>query len=177
VDSWLDFLGNPKPNFIDTSLLGNVRIQITLNNGDIIGGGVAGAHGVDGTALAADLAPTKREFSISQQHFSIDVISISDGIYGSMVDSMLASGKPIEVPFKNYLSYTHTQGDMNINMPFSVSSQSIDRLWAFARDSAYNSSANNSVALADGFQINGNTGNTIPYSNYSNRGERILNSP
>jgi hypothetical protein len=114
VDSWLGFLGNSKPNFIDTSLLGNVRIQITLNNGDIIGGGATGGHGATGGALAAGLAPTKREFSILQQHFSIDVISISDGIYDSMIDSMLASGKPIEVPFKNYLSYTHTQGDINL---------------------------------------------------------------
>jgi hypothetical protein len=37
------------------SLLGNVRIQITLKNGDIIDGGGAGAHGVDGAALAAGL--------------------------------------------------------------------------------------------------------------------------
>jgi hypothetical protein len=167
VDSWLGFLGNSKPNFIDTSLLGNVRIQITLNNGDIIGGGATGGHGATGVALAAPLAPTKREFSILQQHFSIDVISISDGIYDSMIDSMLASGKPIEVPFKNYLSYTHTQGDMNINMPFSVSSQSIDRIWAIARDAAYNSSASNSLILAHGGQ---NQGNMIPYFNYSSRG-------
>ena len=30
VDTWLGFLGTAKPHFIDTSLLGNVRISITL---------------------------------------------------------------------------------------------------------------------------------------------------
>ena len=31
IASWLGFLGSSKPSFIDTSLLGNVRITITLN--------------------------------------------------------------------------------------------------------------------------------------------------
>ena len=30
IDTWLGFLGTARPNFIDTSLLGNVRITITL---------------------------------------------------------------------------------------------------------------------------------------------------
>ena len=36
IDTWLGFLGSAKPNFIDTSLLGNVKINIQLNSGDII---------------------------------------------------------------------------------------------------------------------------------------------
>ena len=36
IDTWLGFLGSAKRNFIDTSLLGNVRITITLAPGDII---------------------------------------------------------------------------------------------------------------------------------------------
>jgi hypothetical protein len=162
IDSWLGFLGNSKPNFIDTSLLGNVRIQITLNNGDIISNTVA------------DNATTARKFAITQQHFSVDVISISDGSYDSMIDSMLASGKPIEVPFKNYLSYTHQAGDMNVNMPFSISSQSIDRLWAIARDSTYNAATSKTanVAAGPGTDATGTNYSTLahPYFNFSNRG-------
>ena len=162
IDSWLGFLGNSKPNFIDTSLLGNVRIQITLNNGDIISNTVA------------DAAPALRNFAITQQHFSVDVISISDGIYDSMIDSMLASGKPIEVPFKNYLSYTHTTGSMNVNMPFSISSQSIDRLWAIARNSLYNAATTKTanVAAGPGTDATGTNYSTLahPYFNFSNRG-------
>jgi hypothetical protein len=90
VDTWLGF--TPLiPNFIDTSLLGNVRITITLASGDILGGGAAGA------------ANNNRTYTVSSQAFSIDTVSISDGIYDSMVDSMLASGRPIEIPFKKLL--------------------------------------------------------------------------
>ena len=75
IDTWLGFLGSAKPNFIDTSLLGNVRITITLERGtELLCGGAAG--------LASDV----RTYIIDQQNFSIDVISISDGIYDAMVD-------------------------------------------------------------------------------------------
>ena len=161
IDSWLGFLGNSKPNFIDTSLLGNVRIQITLNNGDIISNTVG------------DAAPAIRAFTVSEQHFSVDVISISDGIYDSMIDSMLASGKPIEVPFKNYLSYTHQAGTMNVNMPFSISSQSIDRLWAIARNSTYNAAASKTAdaAAGPGGDLGTNYSTLVhPYFNFSSRG-------
>ena len=125
IDSWLGFLGSSKPSFIDTSLLGNVRITITLANpSQIIGSGNA----------AMDAG---RAYTISDQHFSMDVVSISDGIYDAMMDQMLASGAPIEIPFKNYFSYTQTLQDGTRNVMFNVASQSIDRLWATARLSTY----------------------------------------
>ena len=76
IDSWLGFLGSAKPNFIDTSLLGNVRITITLAPATIIlnvdedGGGL-----------------TSRAYTVDQQYFSIDVVSISDGIYDARFSS------------------------------------------------------------------------------------------
>ena len=125
IDTWLGFLGSAKPNFIDTSLLGNVRISITLAPGDILAG------------TAANPA-NNRTYTVSSQAFSIDVISISDGIYDSMVDQMLASGRPIEIPFKNYFCYTNLVNNMGQTTLFNVASQSIDRLWGTARLQTYN---------------------------------------
>eukprot|EP01050_Picozoa_sp_SAG11_P015337 SAG11_NODE_1978_length_3972_cov_45.154144_4_plen_436_part_00 len=126
VDTWLGFLGSAKPNFIDTSLLGNVRISITLAPGDILGGSTANAN-------------NNRTYAVSDQAFSIDVISIGDGIYDSMVDQMLASGRPIEIPFKNYFCYTNLVANMGQTTLFNVASQSIDRLWGTARLQTYSS--------------------------------------
>ena len=69
IDTWLGFLGSSKPSFIDTSLLGNVRITITLANPTQI-------IGSDNAAMDAE-----RAYTITDQHFSMDVVSISDGIY------------------------------------------------------------------------------------------------
>ena len=125
VDTWLGFLGTAKPQFIDTSLLGNVRISITLAPGTEIMGG--------------DDAGITRAYEIEEQHFSMDVISISDGIYDAMIDQRLASGAPIEIPFKNYFSFTGAGAGTTMaqKLLFNVASQSIDRLWATARHSTY----------------------------------------
>lgn len=162
IDTWLGFLGTAKPNFIDTSLLGNVRITITLERGSELLCGGAG--------VAAALT---REYTISDQGFSIDVVSISDGIYDAMVDQMLASGRPIEIPFKNYFSYTALQPSTGQTLNFNVASQSIDRLWATARSNAagsgYNLAAAPRKAVADGaahFMAEKFTPAPFTFSNY-----------
>jgi hypothetical protein len=135
IDTWLGFLGSAKPNFIDTSLLGNVRITITLERGtELLCGGAA--------AAASDV----RTYIIDQQNFSIDVISISDGIYDAMVDQMLASGRPIEIPFKNYFSYTNLVAAVSAGLTFNVASQSIDRLWMTARNNTNAAGYNRAAA-------------------------------
>ena len=173
IDTWLGFLGSAKPNFIDTSLLGNVKINIQLNSGDLICQGVPGAAAADtGLIDYSEQAPNKRTFTIDQQHFNLNVISISDGIYDNMIDQMLASGRPIEVPFKNYLSYTETGTSMTRNMPFNVASQSIDRLWAVIRAGQYNSAQARKVPIE---QVTATAGKQIsdhthPYFSFSSRG-------
>ena len=162
IDTWLGFLGTAKPNFIDTSLLGNVRITITLERGSEL---LCGGNGV--------AAALTREYTISDQGFSIDVVSISDGIYDAMVDQMLASGRPIEIPFKNYFSYTALQPSTGQTLNFNVASQSIDRLWATARSNAAASGYNRAVAprkaVADGaahFMAEKFTPAPFTFSNY-----------
>ena len=125
VDTWLGFLGTAKPQFIDTSLLGNVRISITLAAGTEIMGG--------------DDAGITRTYKIKEQYFNMDVISISDGIYDAMIDQRLASGAPIEIPFKNYFNFigAGAGATMSQKLQFNVASQSIDRLWMTARSSNY----------------------------------------
>ena len=146
IDTWLGFLGSAKPNFIDTSLLGNVRITITLAGADMVGG-----------------ANVSNSFALSNQHFSIDVVSISDGVYDAMVDQMLASGAPIEIPFKNYFSFTSLNASMNQQMAFNVASQSIDRLWAVPRPQTYNDRDAVRVATAPAHAI---VANNVAYFNF-----------
>eukprot|EP01046_Picozoa_sp_COSAG06_P036758 COSAG06_NODE_4083_length_4593_cov_1.575211_5_plen_440_part_00 len=133
IDSWVGFIGSAKPNFLDTSLLGNVRISITLAGADIITGNAANVD---------------RAYSIADQHFSIDTVMIGDGLYDAMVNQMLASGAPIEVPFKNYFSFTSQNAGMDQSTSFAVASQSIDRLWAIARPQNYNDPAQQKVGTA-----------------------------
>ena len=162
IDTWVGFLGSAKPNFIDTSLLGNVRISITLAPGDILGAGGQTVGGGDAAAFTGD----NRTYAVSAQAFSVDVISISDGIYDSMVDQMLASGRPIEVPFKNYFCYTNLVANMGQTTLFNVASQSIDRLWGTARLQTYNAAASRPVAVNLNAVAHSIIKSTPPYFTY-----------
>ena len=73
---------------------------------------------------------------------------IGDGLCDAMVNQMLASGAPIEVPFKNYFSFTSQNASMDQSTSFAVASQSIDRLWAIARPQDYNDPAQQKVGTA-----------------------------
>ena len=58
--------------------------------------------GAAGVAFnAAKAGAITSSYALANQFFSIDVVSISEGVYDAMVDQMLASGAPIEIPFKN----------------------------------------------------------------------------
>ena len=151
IDSWLGFLGSSKPNFIDTSLLGNVRITITLAGADMVGGAAA--------------AGKANSYQLSDQYFSVDVVSIADGVYDAMVDQMLASGAPIEIPFKNYFSFSSAQNTgMSQTTAFNVASQSIDRLWAVPRATTYNNRDTQRVPTAPAHPI---VADNVPYFNFA----------
>ena len=151
IDSWVGFLGSAKPNFIDTSLLGNVRISITLAGADMVGGDAA--------------AGKANSYQLTDQYFSIDVVSIADGVYDAMVDQMLASGAPIEIPFKNYFSFSSAQNtSMSQTTAFNVASQSIDRLWAVPRAATYNDRDAGRVGTAPAHPI---VANNVPYFNFA----------
>ena len=150
IDTWLGFLGSAKPNFIDTSLLGNVRISITLAGADMVGGDAA--------------AGKTNSYQLTDQYFSVDVVSISDGVYDAMVDQMLASGAPIEIPFKNYFSFNSLNATMDQTTAFNVASQSIDRLWAVPRAQTYNARDTARVATAPAHGI---VTNNVPYFNFA----------
>jgi hypothetical protein len=111
---------------------------LTLANTDIIGG----SH-----------ANNVRNFTINEQHFSVDVVSISDGVYDAMVDQMLASGAPIEIPFKNYFSFTSNHDSMEQTTAFNVASQSIDRMWAVARQTTDDGVGNHAYNAANAGKI------------------------
>lgn len=112
IYNWLGFIGSVAPNILDTNLLGNVRLRITLSNaGTLIQS--AGAVGAG--------------FSLSNLFFSLDVVDL-DPMFHQVHTDYLARGGVYEMPFNNYFSFTST-GGLSQSTRFSLSSQSINRAW------------------------------------------------
>jgi hypothetical protein len=114
IQNWLGFLGSVSPNIIDTSLMGNVRLRITLTTPQI---------------LVGSAAMTVPGFSLSNIFFSVDTIDINDGMFHAIHDQFLAGGGVYEMPFNNYFSFSST-GGLSQTTKFSLSSQSLNRVWA-----------------------------------------------
>lgn len=113
IQNWLGFLGSVKPSVLDTALLGNVRVRITL----------AGT-----TCLAKSASCTGESFTLSDIFFGVDTLSIDDGVFYSMHQQFLSSGGVYELVYNNFYTFTSV-GGLTQSCKFSLSTQSLNRVW------------------------------------------------
>ena len=109
ISNWLT-LNSFVPSICDTKILGNVRMRIQLDSGAVLAGAV-------GT------------FSLSNISFSVDIIGIDDGLYDASHAAFLASGGVYDIAFKNYFSFSGSASSYSQSTKFSISSQSLNRVW------------------------------------------------
>lgn len=117
IVNWLGFLGSAQPTVLDTNLLGNVRVRITLATTNVL--------------VSSATAVTTPSYSLGNMFFSVDCISIDDGMYYALHDQFLSKGGVYEIPFNNFYSFSQSisaGGDGSVK--FSLSTQSLNQLWA-----------------------------------------------
>ena len=160
ITNWLGFLGSVKPEVLDTNLLGNVRIRITLTNPNVL--------------VSSATAATGADFTLSNMYFSVDTISIDDGNYYQMHEQFLSKGGVYEIPFNQFFSFS-SSAVADSALRFSLSTQSLNMVWAtFVNGSTttpqlLDTSTNTSTYFKrtgnglTGYQFNINN---VPYPNY-----------
>ena len=114
IQNFPGFIDSLSPGIIDTSLVGNCRLRFTLANSQ---------------CLISTAANTSANYTLSNIFFSVDVINIDDGMFRHIHEKFLASGGVYEMNFNNYLSFTSTGSSMSQSVKFSLSTQSLNRLW------------------------------------------------
>jgi hypothetical protein len=83
--------------YLDTSLLGNVRLRLTLAPGAVCSTNVA----------------TQATYVLNDIFFSCDVISIDDGVFYRMHSDFLNRGGVYSIPFKNYMCFTNSSSSLS----------------------------------------------------------------
>lgn len=116
IHNFLGFIASAQPSVIDTGILGQVRLRISLANPNV---------------LVTNAAATNASYSLSDIFFSVDTMSIDDGVFHQMYQKALASGNILEIPYKNYTSFSSTSSGLNQTTKASISTKSLDRIWAF----------------------------------------------
>lgn len=115
IQNWLGFISSVQPDVIDTAMLGNVRLSISLANGNCL-------------VKAATTGPTQASYTLDNLYFTVNTLSIDDGIFYPLHAAFLNGGGVYELPFDSYMTSLFSAQTMNQSSRFSISTQSLDML-------------------------------------------------
>eukprot|EP00965_Chrysotila_dentata_P178395 5891989-Pleurochrysis_carterae.AAC.1 len=124
------FLGSAEPSILDSSLVPDIKVRIHIAGASVL----STASGVTLTLFDTTPANASAAFSLSDLSASIECVSIADSIYEEMTNNLMQKAGYLEIPYKTYHSFHSLHSG---STRFSVSSQSLDRIWIGWRDSNY----------------------------------------
>jgi len=133
IDKWEGFLGTCEPKILDASILPDLVVSIYWASNSVLAS--AKQNTTSALFVAAPDAGAAAVYEIKNIHASIETIGLADSVYDNMVGSMIASKGFIEIPFKQYFSFSNTHTGSS---RFTVATQSLDRIWTAWRASDYN---------------------------------------
>ena len=136
INHWEGFLGTCEPRIIDTSLLPDLVVTVYLTTNHVL----SDSRGTNMEANAADgfyrdPAASAATFTLSNVHATIECIGLADAVYDNMNASEIAAKGFLEVPFKQYFSFSNEHTG---STRFTVATQSLDRIWLAMRGPSHN---------------------------------------
>ena len=133
IDKWEGFLGTCEPKILDAAILPDLVVSIYWADNTVLAS--CKQNTTFGLFTIIPAAGAAALYSISDIHASIETIGLADAVYDNMVSSMIASKGFVEIPFKQYFSFSNTHTGSS---RFTVATQSLDRIWSAWRADGYN---------------------------------------
>lgn len=127
INSWISATQSMHPHYINTNLLGDLELRLTLADNSIL---VSGA--IDDGASVAGLQ-ARCTYDMKDISFFIETASVQDLYLDQAIDEKLTNGVPLIIPFENVFSFQQTNSGASFNQRFSVSSQSINKIIAITQ--------------------------------------------
>ena len=135
IDNWKGFLGQCATRFLPTDVLGTIQVRLTFAPDSVLSGCISGSNAVTSPlGLTGEVAPT---YSISNMYFTVDTIVVGDA-YNEVIRQQMANSY-LPLNYKEYYMFINSglTGTTYANR-FSLSSGSIDKLYAVQRLSSHN---------------------------------------
>ena len=121
---------------------------LTTSAGTALGDGIAAAPFEVGFARAGGIGGG--QYELTNIHATIEAIGMADMGYDAMVDSQMKQQGYLEVPYKAYTSFQENHSGAS---RFTVSTQSLDRVWVSWR--ATNPNVQSNPIIVDGYKKEG----------------------
>ena len=150
VLSWEGFLGSCEPYILDTGLLPQLTLEITLADGVVFGS--SKGRLLDGTGATdfTDDGTVACTYTLNNMSLECEVLGMATSVLDQIVEQRISSVGYLSVPFKQYFTTINTHTG---STKFSVNSASWDRLWiAYRADGA--SSVGAPIAV-NGYKVAG----------------------
>ena len=158
ISDWDGFMGTVEPYLIDSGLLPQITLEITLADNNVcpvaigvllpLGDEAGTGTGATGTFdKAGAVAPI---YTLTNLSLQVEVVGMASSALDSVIEQRIASVGYLSLPFKNY--FTTTASHTNVSR-FNVNSASWDRLWIAYRASTY--SAIKAPHVINGHKIKG----------------------
>ena len=135
IDNWKGFLGESATRFLPTDVLGTIQVRLTFAPDSVLSGCMGSSNATNSPiGLAGETAPT---YSISNMYFTVDTIVVGDA-YNEVIRQQMANAY-LPLNYKEYYMFINSgiTGTSYANR-FSLSSGSIDKLYAIQRLSSHN---------------------------------------
>ena len=140
IDKFKGFISSADPKLIDTSILPDCRVRLYLaedavcmttdavgiGDGAAESGALSTGAGLKGFCNAN--GPGGVKFQLSDLHATIEVIGLASTAYDAMLSAQMSQAGFLEIPYKDYTSFQNVH-DNNGSTRFTVSTQSLDRVW------------------------------------------------
>jgi hypothetical protein len=124
INSWISPTQSMSPSYINTNLLGDLELRLTLSDASVLMSG----NVTNGAQIAG--LQSRCSFDMKDINFYIETASIQSNVLDQLIETRLRSGEPINIPFENVFSFQQTNNGGSFNQRFSVSSQSINKIIA-----------------------------------------------
>jgi hypothetical protein len=157
ITDWLSFF-KAQPNWIQTQMLGEVEVRITLNDNSVLGI----APSVLTAAALSTSNPTtvtqRPDYSLYNIYFTLRTCSFSDNFADDLLHAKLSEGGELEIPFDNYFNVNQVQSAGSSSTRFSVNTQSLNKVIGVNRPFYYNTIAGAQAIIPTGVGVT-NTNN------------------
>jgi len=145
IDKFHGFLNTAEPKLLDTSLVPDMRVRLymasnnvlTKSEGVAIGNGPArvGPPAFEAGFVKNDNLPAgTAAYQITNIHATIEAIGLADTTYDAMLSAQMSQAGFLEIPYKDYTSFSEVHSGAT---RFSVSTQSLDRVWVAWRSNDF----------------------------------------
>ena len=135
IDKFPGFLATADPKLLDSSLLPDIRVRLYMATDNLLTTsldvGMGSAAAITGPpAIKAGFARAGGagggRYELTDIHATVECIGMSDLGYDAMVDSQMKQQGFLEIPYKAYTTFQESHSGAS---RFTISTQSLDRVW------------------------------------------------